>query len=63
MECVKNIGISLKEGQAIKKGLVTKIARKIANHKIITTIVLATVGFIVLDMILIASFVSILGRI
>lgn len=63
MECVKKIGISLKEGQASKKGLITKIVRKIANHKIITTIVLATVSFIVLDMMLIVSFVSILGRI
>lgn len=63
MECAKNIGISLKEGQVSKKGFITKIAKKITNHKIITTIVLATIGFMVLDIMLISSFVSILGRI
>ena len=63
MECAKNIEIGLKEGQVSKKGLIIKIAKKIANHKVITTIVLATISFMVLDMMLIASFVSILGRI
>ena len=63
MECAKNIEIGLKEGQVSKKGLIIKIAKKIANHKVITTIVIATISFMVLDMMLIASFVSILGRI
>lgn len=34
-----------------------------ANHKIITTIVIATVGFILLDASLIMSFVNLLSKI
>ena len=63
MECVKDFRLELKEGQASNKGLITKIAKKIMKHKVITTIVLATISFMVLDMMLIASFVNILGRI
>lgn len=63
MECVKDFRLELKEGQASNKGLITKIAKKIMKHKVITTIVLATITFMVLDLMLIASFVSILGKI
>lgn len=63
MECVKDFRLELKEGQASNKGIISKMAKKIMKHKVITTIVLATITFMVLDLMLIASFVSILGKI
>lgn len=63
MECVKDFRLELKEGQASNKGIIFKMAKKIMKHKVITTIVLATITFMVLDLMLIASFVSILGKI
>lgn len=63
MECVKDFRLELKEGQASNKGIISKMAKKIMRHKVITTIVLATITFMVLDLMLIASFVSILGKI
>ena len=63
MECVKDFRLELKEGQASNKGIISKMAKKIMKHKVITTIVLASITFMVLDLMLIASFVSILGKI
>ena len=37
--------------------------KSFANHKIITTIVIATIGFILLDASLIMSFVNVLSKI
>ena len=67
MECAKDIILDLKGGQATnnrkkeKKGVIYRIADKISRHKIMTTIVLATISFMIFDVILISSFVSVLA--
>ena len=66
MECAKDIILELKEGQAVlnsqktRKGVIHRIFDKISKHKVMTTIILATISFMVLDVILISSFVGIL---
>ena len=67
MECAKDIVLELKGGQVGKhfkqeeKGVIHKIVGKVARHKVITTILLATIGFMVLDVLLISSFVNVLA--
>lgn len=67
MECAKDIVIELENGQVgkhsrqEKKGVIHTLVGKMARHKVITTILLATVGFMVLDVLLISSFVSVLA--
>lgn len=67
MECAKDIVLELKDGQVgknakqKKKGVIHTIADKATRHKVITTILLATVGFMLLDVLLISSFVSVLA--
>ena len=67
MECAKDIVLELKEGQVRKhtkqekKGVIHTIVGKMARHKVMTTILFATVGFMVLDVLLISSFVSVLA--
>lgn len=66
MEYAKDIILEVKDGQVVKnkKGnIITKIARGILNHKMLTTIVTATISFIVIDLLLISSFVSVLMKI
>ena len=58
--------LSLNEGQVLKGKNYTKeekfnkILNKIIEHKIITTIVFLTLGFIICDIMLISSFVNVL---
>ena len=66
MECAKDIILELKEGKTVtkgkqlNKGVVHKMLDKMSRHKIMTTIRLATISFMVLDILLISSFVSVL---
>ena len=66
MECAKDIILELKEGQAVhnsqktRKGVFHRIFDKISKHKVMTTIILATISFMILDVILVSSFVGIL---
>lgn len=61
MEYAKDIILDLKQGQDYKKETKTeKILRKILEHKIMTTIISLTIGFIVCDIMLISSFVNVL---
>ncbi len=66
MEYAKDIILDLKQGQAVqgkdykKETKTEKILRKILEHKIMTTIISLTIGFIVCDIMLISSFVNVL---
>ena len=66
MECAKDIILEIKNGRDVSKekkekiGFWGKIINKVARHKVMTTILLATVGFMVLDVLLISSFVNVL---
>ena len=66
MECAKDIILEVKEGQVKnsakkgKKGFIYRMADKIARHKVMVGIVLTTMIFMVLDVVLISSFVSVL---
>lgn len=66
MEYAKDIILDLKKGQALqgkdykKRTKTEKILRKILEHKIMTTIISLTIGFIVCDIMLISSFVNVL---
>lgn len=68
MECAKDIILELKKGQAADsskktgEGIIHKLVNKMAKHKIMTVVVLSTISFIVLDVVLISSFVEILVR-
>ena len=71
MEYAKDVILDLKNGQAkvkgrnanSKKGVFLKIGDKISRHKIMSTVITATVSFIVLDMVLIINFVNVLTKI
>ena len=66
MECAKDIILEVKEGQVSgnakkgKRGFIHHMLDKIARHKVMVGIVLTTMIFIVLDVVLISSFVSVL---
>lgn len=63
MEYAKDISLKLNDGQARRKGNVAKILKRLAKHKIITTITIATIGFIIVDIMLISSFINLLTKI
>lgn len=69
MEYAKDIILDFKQGQALqgkdykKRTKTEKILRKILEHKIMTTIISLTIGFIVCDIMLISSFVNVLKMI
>ena len=65
MEYAKDIILDLKQGQALhedykKENKTEGFFRKILEHKIITTIILLTIAFIICDIMLISSFVNVL---
>ena len=70
MEYAKDVILDLKNGQAkvkdrnvnSKKGVFLKIGDKISRHKIMSTVITATISFIVLDMVLIINFVNVLTK-
>ena len=66
MEYAKDIVLETKRGQALnvkKQNLFIRIGKGIANHKMFTTIITATISFIVIDLLLISSFVNVLMNI
>ncbi len=79
MEYAKDIVLNLKSGQEVNKrdwrrtrnrrrnnqkaGIFSKTLGKLLRHKIITTIAIATIGFMAIDIYLVTSFVNVLVRI
>ena len=66
MEYAKDIILEVKGGQVVKnkkENIITRLARGILNHKMLTTVITATISFIVIDLLLISSFVSVLMKI
>ena len=71
MEYAKDMVLDLKNGQeekvdnewrnAKKKFALKGMFSKIGDHKIMVSVLAVTLGFMVIDMILISSFVSVLG--
>ena len=49
------------EKQKIGYNIIIKTTKLISEHKIITTIVTATISFMILDIVLINSFINMLG--
>ena len=47
--------------QKIGYNVILKTTKLISEHKIITTIVIATISFMILDIVLINSFINMLG--
>ena len=78
MEYAKDVILDLKNGQASKKindirkkkiktkernSILNKVYETITKHKIMTTVITATVSFMVLDILLISSFINVLTKI
>ena len=66
MEYAKDIILEVKDGQVVKNKKErkrTKIVRGIPEHKMLTTVITATISFIVIDLLLISSFMSVLMKI
>lgn len=67
MEYAKNIILDLGKGQTLEKKQTIKerkkIVQKIMEHKLMSAIMFLTLGFIMCDIMLISSFVNILGKI
>ena len=79
MEYAKDIVLNLKSGQRVNKrdwrrtrnrrrnnqkvGIFSKTLDKLLRHKMITTIAIALVGFMAIDIYLVTSFVNVLVRI
>lgn len=69
MEYAKDIILELNKGQAFKKEKlkktrkIEKVLNKILEHRIMSTIISLTIGFIVCDIMLICSFVNVLTKI
>ena len=66
MEYAKDIVIETKRGQVLdgkKQNLFIRIGKGMANHKMFTTIITATISFIVIDLLLISRFVNVLMKI
>ena len=66
MEYAKDIILEVKDGQVVKnkkESIRTKIVRGISEHKLLTTVITATISFIVIDLLLISSFMSVLMKI
>ena len=68
MEYTKDIILDLNNGQArnkksiVKENVLKKIWKHTLKHKVITSIVIGTIGFILLDIYLITSFINILAH-
>ena len=70
MEYAKDMVLDIKNGQGIKnndKWIISKkklikrgLFEKISNHKIVVSVVAVTIGFMIIDMILISSFINVL---
>lgn len=70
MEYAKDMVLDIKNGQGMKNNDEWKISKKkllkrglferISNHKIVVSVVAVTVGFMIIDMILISSFINVL---
>ena len=78
MEYAKDVILDLKNGQASRKtnnirkekiktkernSILNKVYETITKHKIMTTVITATVSFMVLDILLISSFINVLSKI
>lgn len=79
MEYAKDIVLNLKSGQEVNKrdwrrtrnrrrntqkvGIFSKTLGKLLRHKIITTVMVVTIGFMAIDIYLVTSFVNVLGKI
>ncbi len=78
MEYAKDVILDLKNGQASRKtnnirkekiktkernSILNKVYETITKHKIMTTVITATVSFMVLDILLISSFINVLTKI
>lgn len=78
MEYAKDVILDLKNGQASRKAnnirkekiktkernsILNKVYETITKHKIMTTVITATVSFMVLDILLISSFINVLTKI
>lgn len=66
MEYAKDIVLEVKDGQTVnnkKQNLFIKFRKGIANHKMLTTVITATISFIIIDLLLILSFVNVLMKI
>lgn len=66
MEYAKDIVLEIKDGQAVnnkKQNLFIKFGKGMANHKMLTTVITATISFIIIDLLLISSFVNVLMKI
>ena len=66
MEYAKDIVLEIKDGQAVnnkKQNLFIKFRKGIANHKMLTTVITETISFIIIDLLLISSFVNVLMKI
>ena len=79
MEYAKDIVLNLKSGQGVNKrdwrrtrnrrrnnqkvGIFSKTLDKLLRHKMITTITIALVGFMAIDIYLVTSFANVLGKI
>ena len=79
MEYAKDIILNLKSGQEVNKrdwrrtrnrrrnntktGIFSRTLGKLLKHKIVTTVAIALVGFMAIDIYLVTSFVNVLVRI
>ncbi len=75
MEYAKDIVLDLKNGQVDnsskkellkkkeKNGLLIRFFEKMTKHKVMTTVITTTVGFMILDILLISSFINVLTKI
>lgn len=69
MEYTKDVILDLGNGQVEskksfkKENLLRRLWKHISKHKIMTSVIIATIGFIVLDMYLITSFMNVLTKI
>lgn len=71
MEYAKDIILDLNQGQVKKKkqqkvkslkkqGICSRIVRNVWNHKMMTTVVVATISFMVIDVLLVSNFIKLL---
>ena len=64
MEYAKDIILDLNQGQVKKrkksKGICGRIIRCLWDHKMMTTVVTATISFMVIDVLLVSNFIKLL---
>ena len=79
MEYAKDVVLNFKSGQETNKrdwrrtrnrrknnaktGIISKTLGKLLKHRIITTVAIALIGFMAIDIYLVTSFVNVLGKI